>query len=352
MPLVIIGTVAITSYMLIYTEGSQKVVNFIPRVFGNIAGNRMIPTHIFFDTSNDVEIISDFNNNRFLYRDLGKEKIRTAWKTSIMTSLRKPHAITYHPVSKKYFAVDTANNQIISFSNLDGEDAGIKRYSELAGHKIGKRPHDIAYNTKDGYVYVMLNRGVIRFLPTKGDVRDTLFISKETITEEVRNNFPDTKLSIGYMRAITINDGVVYLINSTQGNVIQMNDFSDPTTWSVHINKNRPQKYAEAGTFDKDGLILNDVDYYKGYWYATNYYPSKKHNYLGSKTNTKNKIIRWKSWDDFENSKWEDLSHLAHPESIPYYFSKYDNRLFISMFHVGNSEGKGSGIYEIKTSSF
>ncbi|MFT6408943.1 MAG: hypothetical protein ACJAQ6_002365 [Arenicella sp.] len=65
-----------------------------------------------------------------------------------------------------------------------------------------------------------------------------------------------------------------------------------------------------------------------------------------------NKVIRWKSWDNFEDSEWEDLSHLVHPESIPYYFSRYEGRLFISMFHGGNKEGKGSGIYEISNPLF
>ncbi|MFT5571230.1 MAG: hypothetical protein ACI9FR_000138 [Cryomorphaceae bacterium] len=60
----------------------------------------------------------------------------------------------------------------------------------------------------------------------------------------------------------------------------------------------------------------------------------------------------WETWEGFENSNWQDISNLVHPEAIPYYFSIYENRLFLSMFHIGNKEGKGSGIYEIKKPLF
>ena len=131
-----------------------------------------------------------------------------------------------------------------------------------------------------------------------------------------------------------------------------MIDFLDPSSWRAYINDNQPNKYSEAGNFDNNGLVLNDIEFYKGYWYATNYYIDKTNNYLSNESVTKNKLIRWKTWEDFKNSNWQDLSKLAHPESINYYFSKYDDRLFLSAFHVGNTAGEGSGIYEIKTSFF
>jgi len=350
--LVLVGSAATLGIILSNTDAGQRIVRMEPRVYGSIADVRMLPTHIFFDTENDVEVISDFKNNRLLYRELARENDRNAWRPSNMESLRGPHALTYHPDSKRYFAVDTESHQVISFSELAGADSDIQRYSEIGGYSLGKRPHDIAYNAVDGHIYVLLNLGVIRFLPRGHKLENISFLPRAKINKEIKNKYPDKKFSVGYMRAITIVDGVLYLVNSTLGNVIQMDDFADPDTWQVHVNKDRPAKYAEAGSYDEDGLILNDVDYYKGYWYASNYYPSDTHNYLGSQSNIKNKVIRWKSWEDFYNSKWEDISGIAHPESIPYYFSKYENRFFISMFHIGNVEGEGSGVYEIKTSLF
>jgi hypothetical protein len=131
-----------------------------------------------------------------------------------------------------------------------------------------------------------------------------------------------------------------------------MRDFSDASTWSAHINPDRPLEYAESGSYEKNGLILNDIEYFNGHWYASNYYPSSQNRYVGSEKNMTNKVVRWKSWEDFEGSNWEDLSHLVHPESIPYFFSTYDNRLFISLFHGGNKEGVGSGVYEISEKYF
>lgn len=346
----IAGTILATTNINLSNIDFQRVVKIVPRVYGNILGVRMVPTQIFFDLSNGVEVISDFNNHRFLFRKLSGDEDNKAWKQTKISNLKRPHAITHHPKRKKYFAVDTDNHQIISFSKLNGSDSDIQRYSKLGDYEVGIRPHDIAYNSSDDHIYVVLDKGIARFLPSDEGIEKVTFVSKKTINETIQRKFPNIEFSVGYVRALTIVDGVIYLINSTQGNVIQMHYFSDPETWTVHINNDRPRKSVTKGTFDKDGLILNDIDYYDGYWYASNYYPSTIHNYLGSADNIKNKVIRWKSWEDFENSRWEDLSHLIHPESIPYYFSKYDGRLFISMFHIGNKEGEGSGIYEVKTS--
>ena len=352
LPLVVLGIVLVTMLAFFVSADSQRVVDFTPRVYGSIAGQRMVPTQVFFDTINQVEIISDFRNNRFIYKKLSGSLSGVDWSASQLKSLRGPHAIAFHPATKRYFAVDTGNNQVISFTQLDGVDADVTRYSVLSGVPVGKRPHDIAYNSDDGFLYMVNSLGVVRFIPNGSGIREATFTSRQEIMQRVQPNVNGQKIVIGYMRSLTIIEGVVYLINSTHGNIIEIGNFLDPSTWTAHVNKSRAPIYAEAGQFDKDGLILNDIEFYKGYWYATNYYPSTQHNYLGSKDNLKNKIIRWKTWDDFYNSNWQDISHLAHPESIPYYFSKFDDRLFISMFHIGNEDGLGSGIYEISGSYF
>ena len=57
-------------------------------------------------------------------------------------------------------------------------------------------------------------------------------------------------------------------------------------------------KFAPAGAYEWTGLILNDVDYYNGYWYGTNYF-SGEHAPAGYDYN-EYRLIRWKTWDDFE----------------------------------------------------
>lgn len=341
------------SILLLWHFGYLKPsVAFAPRVYGVIQGARITPTHVFFDTHNDVEILSDFSNNRFVYRSLSSANNPNAWQKSEMASLRRPHAITYHPPSKKYFAVDTGNHQIVAFDSIVGNDEDLKRYTELSGHDLGKRPHDITYSAVDDHIYVVLAHGIIRFRPSGASIDEVHYVSRDTITNTIRKKVASPDFSIGYMRAITVVEGVIYLVNSTQGNIVEMGDFTDPSTWLAHINQDQSVEYSESGSFEKDGLILNDIEYFNGYWYASNYYPSTQNRYIGSEKNMTNKVIRWKSWKDFERSNWEDLSHFVHPESIPYFFSTYDDRLFISMFHGGNEEGRGSGIYEIREKYF
>ncbi len=345
--------VSATLILLLRHFGFLKTsVEFTPRAYGVIQGARVTPTHVFYDTLNNVEILSDFSNNRFVYRSLSADKDPTTWQQSEMASLRQPHAITYHPSSKKYFAVDTGNHQIIAFDSIADNDEGLKRYTELSGHSLGKRPHDIAYNTVDDHIYVVLAHGIIRFRPSDAGIGDVHYVSRDTITNAIRKKTANPDFSIGYMRALSVVNGVIYLVNTTQGNIVEMEDFTDSSTWSARINQDQSMKYSESGSFEKDGLILNDIEYFNGYWYASNYYPSAQNRYIGSENNMTNKVMRWESWEDFERSNWEDLSHLIHPESIPYFFSTYDDRLFISMFHGGNKEGVGSGVYEISDRYF
>lgn len=347
-----VGVVLQSTFCSKETICSEATIKIIPRVFGEIQGKRITPTHIYFDDINNVEIVSDFSNHRFLYRDLSESGDDSKWKKVNLASVKKPHAITYHPSSNIFFAADTGNNQIISFKSLDDDDSKMTKYTQFESYSVGKRPHDIAYNAKDNFIYALVNRGVIRFLPVGNQITEVTFHSRTDLNNAINKKLTDANFSVGYMRSISIVDGVLFLINSTQGNVIQINDFLDSDTWTAHINDNQPSKYAEAGTYDKDGLILNDVEYYQGYWYATNYYPGKTNKYISDASVSKNKLIRWRTWDDFKQSNWQDLSHLVHPESITYYFSKHRGKLYLSMFHGGNVEGKGSGVYEIKTSYF
>lgn len=350
--LLLIGFLACVSIFIAnkWPYASQRAVNVTPLVYGHIEAIRMMPTHFFVDEDINKQIVSDFANSRFIYRSIAGKDV---WKSSNMPSLARPHALTYSPEAERYFAVDTDNHQLISFSSFDATvKDDVQRFSQVGETPIGRRPHDIAYNNVDKHIYVVLNNGVLQIEANKGGIVNSAFLSESTIASNIRKNQPDIHFNVGYVRSISIVDGALYLSNSTQGNVIQIDDFYNPSTWIAHINKNQPRKYAEKGSFDKDGLIINDIEYFEGYWYASNYYAGNVNNYLSEAAVSKNKLIRWKSLADFENSKWEDLSSLVHPESVTYNFTRGKNALYLSMFHNGNDEGVGSGVYEIKTGYF
>jgi hypothetical protein len=335
----------------VWPSASERMVRVSPVVYGHVNNIRMMPTHFYVNEDLNIQIVSDFANSRFLYNGLKQNGV--AWTASDMPSLKRPHVLTYSPEAKKYFAVDTDNNQLISFSSFDKDIKNdIKRYSEVNGVPIGKRPHDIAYNTTDKNIYVVLSKGILRFTASPEGILESAFISKSDIVASIKINQPDLNFRVGYVRALTIVDGILYLSNSTHGNVIQITDFLKPETWTVKTNKKQPVKYAEKGSYEKDGLILNDIEFFNGYWYATNYYAGNVSSYLSDASVSKNKLIRWKTWEDFKNSRWEDLSHLVHPESITYNFTKSKDGLYVSMFHAGNDEGLGSGVYEISTGYF
>ncbi len=334
-----------------WPDASERVVRISPVIFGVFDGKRMMPTHFYIDKKSNKKVIADFANSRFIYSDY---EDKDAWLATNMPSLKRPHAITFHPESGMFFAVDTDNHQLISFKSLDDDsNESIARYSEVGDIQIGKRPHDIAYNPIDKKVYTVLNSGILRFgIDDKNDFKEIDFIGKRDIASGIRESDLGSDFAVGYVRSLTIVDGILYLSNSTQGNIIEIRNFLEPETWRAIFNKNQPKKYAEKGRFSDDGLIINDIEYFQGYWYASNYYAGNKSNYLSEAAISKNKLIRWKTWEDFENSNWEDLSHLVHPESITYNFTKSENKLYISMFHNGNEHGVGSGVYEIKTGYF
>lgn len=346
----------ITSYLLFQStnrfidHSCSKVPLVKPTVQGEIAGKRIMPTQIFFDDVNKHKVISDFANSRFVYADYQENN----WREFNKTSLGRVHAITYHRDTSRYFAVDTSNNSVISFTNLDKPDSEFSSFKTIGGISVGIRPHDIAYNDKDGFVYVLLNSGLLRFKPT--DVKDKFenvaHLSKAEIQAQLQARVIDKTIAIGYMRALSIIDGEIFLVNSTLGNVVKITQFESPDSWKIYFNTARNRKYAEKGSFDQHGLILNDVKYFNGWWYASNYYVTEASNYLSDQSISKFKMIRWKNWDDFKNSNWQDLSVYVHPESIPYYFSEHGGKLFVAMFHAGNKAGVGSGIFEISPSKF
>ena len=117
------------------------------------------------------------------------------------------------------------------------------------------------------------------------------------------------------------------MIGSSQGRVIEVDDF-DKRKYTIHRSFSK-KKDAPAGSWKTTGLVINDVDFYKDYWYATSYFCP---DYARGENCNENKFIRFKTWQDFEKGTWEDLSQKLPGDMVPYYLTPAGDSLFIAIF--------------------
>ena len=133
---------------------------------------------------------------------------------------------------------------------------------------------------------------------------------------------------LGYSRALTIVDGRLYVIGSSVGAVIEVVDFGKQQ-YKIH-NSFEKKKDATAGSWKSTGLVLNDVDFFQGHWYATSYFCPT---YAGKNDYDENKFIRFKTWQDLKAGTWDDLSHFLPSKVVPYYLTPRGEALFIAVFN-------------------
>ncbi len=261
------------------------------------------PTHIGF--FNGLEIVSDAHNNRFAYRPQGSTS-----KFSISpVAVKDQHSLTW--CNGTYYAVNTNEHEVIEFTDIINDNgSAVANYSGISLD----RPHDIVYNATDGFVYTIdNNKGLTRFKP------------RTSSAAEVSN----VVSILDYARSLSIVDGVVYIINSSKGEVIQMRDFNNWTVYKSHGKK----LVSPAGAWDRTGLVLNDVERYGDYWYGSNFFTSS---YAQGHDHNKYRLIRWRTWEDFQNGNWEDLSNLLPKDVVPYYFTVNNGSLYLCTARAEN----------------
>ena len=254
--------------------------------------------------------------------------------------LNQPHSLTYVDSANAYFAVDTNNDQIVAFDSLSAEESGLIKHPSLGQFTFAykDRPHDIVFNHADEFVYVIYKKGIMRFKATSSSSISNV----EVLTKaDIEVGLPT--YTFDYSRSLSLIGGKLYISSSKRGDIIEISDltnFSDTSDWLVHYNQDTLDKdtYASAGIWDTHGLIINDIEYLNGYWYATNEY----HDYQGVTYNDTekrtNKLIRWKTWVDFYNSKWDDLGHLIPNGSNAYYLTVNQGKLYVSAFKTKDIE--------------
>jgi len=280
-----------------------------------------VPTHIGF--FNGLEIISDLQNDRFVYRQQGSAD----YFIESQVKVDGHHSLTW--VDDKYYAVNTDEHKVIEFSEFTETGYDTPNYN---GIELS-RPHDIIYNPGDGYIYTIDDKeGLTRFKPNNNKI-----VEKSNINQSS---------ALGYARSLSLVNGIVYIINSSRGEVIQMDDFDN---WTVYespgqkINNIGEKIDSPAGAWDKTGLVLNDVERYGDYWYGSNFFTEA---YAGGNDANKYRLIRWRTWEDFQNGNWEDLSYLLPSGVVPYYFTVHNGTLYLATFHHEHP-GTNDKIYKL-----
>jgi hypothetical protein len=262
------------------------------------------PTHIGFFQG--LEVITDHFNDRILYRPEGSSG---PWSESPL-ALSGPHSVSYSPVTGGYLVDDTENDRILELSDLSSSIA--QSASSIAGVDL-LQPHDVVFDPASGMSFA-LNPGAPRVFRLR-----SLGVEESVLNLTAAAN---------YSRALTVANGRLYVVGSTLGRVIEVLDFG-AGTYVVHQSYGFQQE-AYAGSWETTGLILNDVERYDGAWYASSFFGPA---WAGGTDHNQYKLIRFESWEDFEQGTWEELSPFLPDAVVPYFFTSYGGSLYVASFH-------------------
>ncbi|MFT5131341.1 MAG: DNA-binding beta-propeller fold protein YncE [Rhodothermales bacterium] len=259
------------------------------------------------------EIVTDLKNSRFVFRDNPGDPFQIS-----PLSVKGPHSVVYNPADQLYYANDTENHRIIAFADLASGSITAQTH-RIAGVPL-KRPHDIVLDPATGWIYAIN--------PSSGHVFRFTAIGKN-----------ESAISVpvqGYARALTLANGKLYAIGSAKGRIVEIEDWDTPT-FAIYDSFDPTGKRGPAGSWTKTGLVLNDAEFFDGFWYATSYFTKQ---YARGTDPDAHKFIRFKKLADLVAGNWTDLSSLVPRGMTPYYLTAKQNKLYLAIF---NHESPGSG---------
>ncbi len=242
--------------------------------------------------------------------------------------LNGAHSVVQLP-NGRWLVGDTDNHRLIELDDLANPDkAKTVIRTELAGYKL-KRPHDELVDPHTGDVYVIDGeRHLFRFKDLAGPVEVWAFTPDE----------------MGYVRALSWFDDRLHVILSSRGEVIRIESFAEhrytrfrsPRPSPIRVAKPSTQVLpqnsrddVDAGALATTGLVLNDVEKHGDWYYGTNFFLAE---YAPGVDVRPARLIRWRSWDDFEHGKWEDLSTnipAGDPPAVPYFMTIHGDTLYV-----------------------
>jgi hypothetical protein len=198
----------------------------------------------------------------------------------------------------------------VSFSHLDSDEvSAVESIADVALH----RPHDLLFDPGTNLLYALnpLAPAVLRF---------TAFGVDEGVLDL-------SSAAQGYSRGLSIVGGKIFVAASEHGRVIEVDNFD---TGEVTVYQSHGKiAAAAAGSWETTGFIPNDIEFYDGYWYLSNFF--HPWNAAGTDHN-RFKLVRFRTWVDFETGQWEELSHLLPDAQIPYFFTVHKGSLYVAGF--------------------
>ena len=261
--------------------------------------------------SGETEIVTA--GDRLFYRTDSDSPFRE----SPIKGLTDAHSVVFNSRDRLFHATDTGNHRLITFR--DPASSQVRNsVTSLADIKL-ERPHDIVFDRSSGWLYSLNpnNAHVFRF-KAAGKQADSLDLSR----------------NLGYSRALSIVGGRLYVIGSSVGAVVEIVDF-DAQKYEIHHSFGKKAN-AVAGSWQSTGLVLNDVDFFEGRWYATCYFCPT---YAGNQDYDENKFIRFETWQDLKEGIWDDLSPSLPSKVVPYSLTPRKEALYIAVF---NHEAPGT----------
>ena len=301
--------------VLVFVGSNNAIFSQIATEAGDLRVSEYAPTngtfpgctHILFRGKQEIVTAG----SRLRSRDNGRDRFRE----SPLMIFEDPHAVAYNPRDGLYYATDTGRHRLVSFRDLNLPQ--IEQMAETLADVKLDRPHDIVIDG-EGWMYALNpNQATVFRFRGFGQSESSLDLSQD----------------LGYSRALTIVDNKVYVVGSSVGKIVEIEDFSKQQ-FRVFTSFGK-KRDTTAGSWSTTGLIPNDIEFYAGQWYVTSYFCPA---YAQGTDCNEMKFIRFSSWRDFKTGQWEDISSLLPPDIVPYYLTIRGADLFLATF---THEAKG-----------
>jgi len=165
---------------------------------------------------------------------------------------------------------------------------------------------------------------------------------KQEIVTDLKNESALTAPVGGYARSLTFANGKLYAIGSAKGRIVEIIDW-DARTFAIHDSHDPTGRDGSSGYWKKTGLVLNDAEFFEGFWYATSYFTHWGNDEADF---DEHKFIRFKTFEDLRTGNWTDLSSLLPSGMTPYYLTAEGEHLYVAIFNH-RSPGSGDAILRL-----